>query len=109
MMHKLLQIRWMILLRARWSTVRRLTVLGGQQQQCYVLSDSQSTAGTQKWRVGDGGGASAVAERDALRLEIARLDNATVHLESSNTELRTALTEDPSDTDFREAIGVRGD
>jgi hypothetical protein len=59
--------------------------------------------------VGDGGGASAVAERDALRLEIARLDNATVHLESSNTELRAALTEDPSDIDFREAIGVRSD
>ena len=56
--------------------------------------------------MGDGGGASAVAERDALRLEIARLDNATVHLESSNTELQAALAEDPSDTDFREAIGV---
>lgn len=55
--------------------------------------------------MGDGG-ASGVAERDALRLEIARLDNATVHLESSNTELQAALAEDSSDTDFREAIGV---
>lgn len=69
-------------------------------------------AGALQWQVGNGSGsggdtaALGANEREALRLEIARLENATAHLESSNVELTAALAEDPSDADFPEAIGV---
>lgn len=67
-------------------------------------------AGTQRWQVGSGGaggdGAADASQREALRLEVARLCNATSHLERSNDELKAALAADPSDQDFKDALGV---
>lgn len=62
-------------------------------------------AGMQRWHVGSGRAAEA-SQREVLRLEIARLRNATAHLESSNAELKEALAADPSDKDFKDALGV---
>lgn len=66
-----------------------------------------ASAGTQQWQIGGSGAALDATQREALRLEIARLQNATAHLESSNTQLQQALRADPSDTDYKQALGVR--
>ena len=60
-------------------------------------------------QVTDGGPEVAVQRAEGtaefLRIERARLLNATVHLERSNLELREALREGPDD-DLKQAIGV---
>jgi hypothetical protein len=54
---------------------------------------------------GGDGAAGSASQRQALRQEIARLRNASTHLESSNVELKAALAADPGDQDFKDAIG----
>mmetsp|Transcript_13553 Transcript_13553/g.40983 ORF Transcript_13553/g.40983 Transcript_13553/m.40983 type:complete len:159 (-) Transcript_13553:1768-2244(-) len=53
-------------------------------------------------RLGGTGGEHAVLE--ALKQEVARLENSVVHLDRSNAELDAAMLDDP-DPDYREAIG----
>lgn len=94
--------RWAAATVLRWCAFYRLTGPHVLKHEC--------GAGTQRWQVGNGGGggdgAADASQREALRLEVARLRNATSHLERSNDELKAALAADPSDQDFKDALGV---